>query len=440
MGLAVVLPALGGGLDDDGHGVLGDGQRAGRLRKGVIPNSIAFAVVVLNYRVSSEFTIGVDACIRSAGRRVVKHGHGITFEKAFNRHVIGQARAITLLLAARINNCRFTLSRLVSNRNRQRKRVVNDDDVVVRVCINRNLLARIIRIECAILIGRIELSRGCCCVLGTNRLRCAFLNGNSNLRAQQVVVHGDVCLVQLEVSVVGVLLILTAGVLVRREVGVFANMLGAVVNGPVVKDVSRRRSSCGRTYSGTGLNQNGFARGVNRSHAGAVGSHSVVNGDFALFPHGEEVFVGLFLISCNLGGSVTVNIRVTRTGPHKEVGSGATLGLGPTLEGVARARLSADDIHGLIDLDTGIGVVQRTLAIVLGTVVAVPIDVRRSLDFFVPVHGLQLDDVVIVVIRVIDHIFRSDNGSGVFNGNPCVALHGLKRLTGGKRGSGINKR
>ena len=137
-------------------------------------------------------------------------------------------------------------------------------------------------------------------------------------------------------------------------------------------------------------------------------------------PHGIEVLIGQLLISRNLGGSASVDIGIARTRPHQEVGSGATLDLGPTLEGVAVAGLGTKNINSLVDLDAGVRAIQRTFAVVIGAVVAVPVDVRQSRFLDVPVDGLQLDGVG--VLAGLDNVIGCDIGLRVRVLNPRIAL------------------
>ena len=125
-----------------------------------------------------------------------------------------------------------------------------------------------------------------------------------------------------------------------------------------------------------------------------------------LLPDGEEIFVWPLFVGGYLGGrhSLSVNDRGILAAipiPSKEVRGGAALGLGPALEGVTgarRDRLTIDstvDRDGLVDLDAGIGTIQGTLATVLRTIVAVPVDMGRRLLLLVLIDSYQLNCVCI---------------------------------------------
>ena len=236
---------------------------------------------------------------------------------------------------------------------------------------------------------------------------------------------GDRSGVQLEVREVGVLLVRAISVLLGHERGGIAHVVGAVVHGPVVDDVRAGGAARGGAGGGAGRGLDGLAGRVHRDALvpRAVARHCVVDGDVVLFPHGVEVVVGLLLVGRDLGGHIAARVGVLGAVPDQEVGGGAALGLGPALEGVARAGRGIDDVDCLVDLDAGIALVQLALAIVLGAVVAVEVDVSQGLLVDIAVLGPQLDGVG--VGAGLDDVCGSNIGVRGRILNPRIALqHG----------------
>ena len=289
------------------------------------------------------------------------------------------------------------------SRDRQRQRVVDGDDIAFGF--DRDRLGRVIAVDRQVLplIGRNRLCRvlGPDCLLGRHILR------DRDRGALQVVVNRNFRLVQLEVRIVGVRLIDAVSVRAGNKRGRVTNMHCTIIAGPVVDDVHVRAGSSRRAGSRSGRDLDRLGRGSDSTPAGAVGSDRVVDGYIVLFPHSEEILIRLLLIGRNLRCSVTGSIRVARTAPNEEVRSRTALGLGPALEGIAGAGLHAKDVNSLVDLDAGVGMIERTLAVILAAVVAVPVDVRRGLYFLVLIDSLQLDGVV--VVAGFNHIAGSNN-------------------------------
>ena len=407
-----------------GQAGLANRQRTCSLIDCVVRN---FTRAVRDGRIRSEGAVGIGSCVRALCGSVVEGGNGVALEKAFDCHVLVKGLAPARLLATSVGRG------LARNRNRERERVVDSDDVAISGHGHR--LARIVGVNRKVL----ALIRG----NRSRRVLCAddFLRRHvfSHLGrgALEVVVHRDGSLVQLEVRVVGVRLV-EAIVLGRREVRIRANGLRTVINGPVVEDIGPRGSRGGRASRSSGVNLHGLRSRGNRTHVGAVGSHRIADGDLVLLPHGVDVLVRQLLICRNLRGRIVVHVGIPRARPDQEVRGGAALGLGPTLEGVAgTGRCGRVDVHSLVDLDTRVGAIQRTLAFVLGAVVAVPVDVRRGLFLDVLVHSLQANDIV-VMPRSLD-IGWVDNGLGARLGNPCVALQNREGLARNNRGCGVLK-
>ena len=183
------------------------------------------------------------------------------------------------------------------------------------------------------------------------------------------------------------------GVLGGNEGGIRADVLRAAVAGPVVDDVGVGAGRGGGASGRTRGSLDRFRSQGDRALARAVGSDGIVDGYIILFPDGEEVIVGLLLIGGNLGGFITINIGIPAVSINKEVSGGTALGLGPALEGVARAGLGAKDVYSLVDLDAGVRLIQRALTFVLRAVVAVPVYVSRSFYFFVYINSLKLNRI-----------------------------------------------
>ena len=240
------------------------------------------------------------------------------------------------------------------------------------------------------------------------------------LRALEVMMHGDVSLVQFEVRIVGVGLIETAFTLARHILFIRANRLSSIIDGPIFKYICSISRGCGRASGIASVDPHGLRRRVDRAHASAIRSNRVIDGDFVFLPHCEQIVVGLILIGSNLSGSIAIHVGETRTRVDEEVSSLAALGLGPTLERVARASLGTKNGNALVDPDVRVSTVKHALAIVLGAKVAIPVDVGGSLFSGVFVHCFQLNGVI-VVTSLLD-VGRSNHGACFSIGNLRIAL------------------
>ena len=217
--------------------------------------------------------------------------------------------------------------------------------------------------------------------------------------------HGDGCLVQLEVRVVGVRLVDTICILGRNERGGFAYVFGSVVAGPIVDDVHiggcrRRRASCGASYS-----FHRFALRGDGAHVGAVGSHRIVDGDFLLFPLGIEGMVlravtHEVLVCCDVGRGVAI-VGVTaacvdepKISGHVLMGINLFYVADPALEVVAFAGGSRGDGCGLVNLDV---LARRDFA---AGVIVVPVDEGQGFLVLLGVDGLELHRVCVGAVRV----------------------------------------
>ena len=242
-------------------------------------------------------------------------------------------------------------------------------------------------------------------------------------------VDRDRSLVQLEVRIVGVRLIDSASVLAGNELGRIAHMLCTIIAGPVVNDILCCGRASGRSRSRSARSLDRFGCGSNRNAliSAAVGSDRIVDRYVSLFPNREEIFIGLLFVSCNMRSSGTGRRRVARTGPDEEVSGRAALGLGPALEGIAFTGLCTKDFNSLVDLDAGVGMIERTLAVILAAVVAVPVDVRRGLFFLILIDSHQLDGVGIMV-ALINGAGRNDCTCFILNF--CIGLQCREQCAG----------
>ena len=152
--------------------------------------------------------------------------------------------------------------------------------------------------------------------------------------------------------------------------------------------------------------------------AAVVGLGSRIAGDLDLqdrLPHSEEVVVGQLFVRSNLSRCLPCRIRVARASPDQEVRARASLGFRPALEHEAIARRSRFAIAQAVDQDSFVDLqdiiivavplivaIFRTLAIVSGTIVAVPRNVRRGRFFRFLVDGKDLNGICFRPIAVVD--------------------------------------
>ena len=302
--------------------------------------------------------------------------------------------------------------------NRQRQGVVNVDHIatgsyrygkVIGACsINRKAFALI-------------LSNRLCSVLAANDFLRSHILRDLGRGALQIMMYSDRSLIQLKVRIVGMCHIQTI-FFGRCVMLILADRFSTVINSPVIKYIGCRCCRCSGACCRAGIDLHGLACRINSSHVSAVRCDRIINGNFFLFPNGEQVFVRLFFISRYLSRRMAIYIRIPGSGPYQEVCSRAALGLGPSLELITVTSLSAKDIYRLIDLDSGVGVIQSSLSIIFRTVVAVPVDVSGGLLFLVLVYSLQLDGVVVMMIIVINNICLSYNSTCRGVGDLCIVL------------------
>ena len=134
-------------------------------------------------------------------------------------------------------------------------------------------------------------------------------------------------LVQLEVGIVGMRFVDAVGVLGGSEECGFADMLRAIVNGPVVDDVGVGAGRGGGAGGRTRGSLHRFGSRSNRAHAGTIGSDGIVDGYFILFPDGEHGVVGMILVRSDLGSRLAVAQMVCAVAlVVVEIGRCATLG------------------------------------------------------------------------------------------------------------------
>ena len=191
-----------------------------------------------------------------------------------------------------------------------------------------------------------------------------------------------------------------------------------IIASPIVDNIRAGAGSSRRAGSRSGRSLDRLGRGIDSTLAGAVGSDRVVDGYLVLFPHGEEIIIRLVFVGRNLRCSVTVSIRVGRTGPDEEVSGRAALGLGPALEGIAFTGLRTKDINGLVDLELLVGTIQRALAAVIAAVVAVPVDVGRSVLLDLDVLRTQLDRIGRLTDLGMGRVLCRSGVSGVVRVDP----------------------
>ena len=113
---------------------------------------------------------------------------------------------------------------------------------------------------------------------------------------------GDPGFIQLEMGIVGMLLIKTVD-LRRSVMSISADGFGSIVNCPVIEHISGRAGGRGGTQRCAGVDTYGFRGGRNSTHIRAVGRNGIADGDFVFFPHGEHIVItalGLFFVSGHL--------------------------------------------------------------------------------------------------------------------------------------------
>ena len=364
--------------------------------------------------------------IRADRRRGAKSGKNLG---TIIRQFAGDRKLTRQRRAAIVN------SRLVGGLDRQLNDIIESD--FISVDRNGDGLGRVsadlqrIGAECFEECGRC-IRR----ILGPDRLVFCHIVCDLGCGALQVVVHGDRSLIQLEVRIVGVRLIDVVRVLAGNKRGLVTNMHCTIIASPIVDNIRAGAGSSRRAGSRSGRSLDRLGRGIDSTLAGAVGSDRVVDGYLVLFPHGEEIIIRLVFVGRNLRCSVTVSIRVGRTGPDEEVSGRAALGLGPALEGIAFTGLRTKDINGLVDLELLVGTIQRALAAVIAAVVAVPVDVGRSVLLDLDVLRTQLDRIGRHTDLGMGRVLCRTGVSGVVRVDPLgnndlgVILQHVKRSAG----------
>ena len=421
----------------------GDGNRE-RI-DGQVALNVADHVVVRNAsrRRDNLVRIGTGVGLRTGERDARKH---VVLEQAFDGHV--GVKALGIGASGALGGAVVGVGLLI-RRNRQRERVVDRDDVAFDLDRSRRcgIIAVVNQALRLILGSRADRDRVCASAdchgavvsdhdgrANYRRTGVSFLDGSGG--AKQVMVYRVVSLVQLEVRVVGMRLIEAITVLGRDERCCFANMLGTIVNSPVVEDVGLRGSRGGRAGRSSGVNLHGLRIARYQAHSFLALGHRIVDSDLLLLPDSIEILIGILFVSSNLSSCVTVvciSARVVPSNPGRGCGSA----LRPSLERISStsgnilALAKAIDVHSSIDLD---GLV---LAISIGgPVVLIPIDVRRGSLFGVLVDSLQLDGVG--VLPTFLNILSSDiclRGSIL---NPRVALQNSEGPACGDSGLSIN--
>ena len=202
---------------------------------------------------------------------------------------------------------------------------------------------------------------------------------------------GDRCGVQPEVRVVGVCLIHAAGILARNKLIRRADVLGTIINGPVIKHVLVGSAVRSRAGSGATRRLDSLRSGAYRDalEASAVARHRIVDGNVVLLPHGEHGVVRSVLVRGDLRGdvrkrSLAVELAVRGVVVDEQVIGGQALrpvagrslprcgrflsascsNPRPAEERVARARRGLMDVNANVDYGVLISVV-RSRAVVL---------------------------------------------------------------------------
>ena len=206
------------------------------------------------------------------------------------------------------------------------------------------------------------------------------------------------------------------------------NRFCTVINGPVIENICVRNCSCSRASSFTSINLYGLRGRRNSTHIRAVACDRIVNSYLILFPNRKQVFIRLLFVCSDLSRFSASDCGIARAGPYQEVCSSTALGLGPALEGVTRAGLCAKDIYSLIDLDVSIGMIKFTLAIILRTIVAVPIDVGRGFLFLILIDSFELNSII--VFTGLNDSCRSHDIATLGICDLCIFLQSGESLSG----------
>ena len=137
-------------------------------------------------------------------------------------------------------------------------------------------------------------------VLRPNSLRRSHIFSDLSGCAQQIMMNSDRRLVQFKVGIICMLFIKAVSILRRHEVGICAYLFSPLINSPVVKNIGLGGCCRSGSSGATRINFDCLTGRGNRAHAGAVGSHRIVDGHFSLFPDSKQIFIRLFLVSCDL--------------------------------------------------------------------------------------------------------------------------------------------
>ena len=354
---------------------------------GVIRGSRYFtecAVVIRRFR-----------CVDAVCRRVRKRDR-IIREGARNGDLFRIILAIAVLRLAVI------LNSLIRDSDRQRQGVVDGDDIAI--CSDCDLAGRIVAV-----IGQIlALIRRC----GFNGDRTVTLADRNDARVTDCdrrTDHSTARISRLDLDIAAQELVIN-GVLRHIQLPDSVQRNNSAISGRQILDslfisISRRRSVfvCVPTdelivRAGKSIGRQRLFHVIRealiRHRAGSIrGVLIELHGIVDRLPHSEEIIIRLIFVGRNLRCSVTGSIRVARAGPNEEVSGRTALGLGPALEGIAFTGLRTKDINSLVDLEVLVGTIPRALAIVLAAVVAVPIDMGRSVLLDLDVLRTQLDRI-----------------------------------------------
>ena len=310
----------------------------------------------------------------------------------------------------------------VRHRNRQRNLVVDDDDVPACVSLNRNATSR--RHEACVLNGLVVVIQcvrirciGCSGQRLTNGLGTGLVVSYLDFGAVEIMVNGVVSLIQLEVRVVGVRLI-KAIVLGRNKLSTCTgNLSFLIINGPVIENVSRRGRLRGRTLRCTRYGLDFILVVRHGAHVGAVSCHLVLNDNILLFPNGHKCIVLAVFVSCDLCCNlrvvgiarppVVVLVPIDKHGARSILRSISCVvarfrHLCPADKLVAIACGSSLDINSFINVESLSGSWVRVNR-ARGTVILIPINMRRSALVNRGILGTQLDGISLGSITVVDN-------------------------------------
>ena len=244
-------------------------------------------------------------------------------------------------------------------------------------------------------------------------------------------------LIQLEVSIVGMLFVNAAAALGGYECSIGAYRIRAIVAGPVVESIHarcrRRHRSLGR--SGIHLHRFGFLG--NRALVRAIGSHRIVDDYFVFLPHGEHGMIRMVLIRRDFGRFIAIVTIFSGLGIERDLSRADALGpvcliLLPCqrlLHGyIVRRTVHRNDdpvpaeefIPGRINggVRNGDRLVYGKIIILLEgfrSIIVIPINMGLDFLVFLDIHCLEQDLIGILFVRI--KVRRRNYGAGLVVGD-----------------------